>query len=367
MNDPKQGKPPLGQRLAIWFFSILLGLLVFWLTGFLRQDIRNWPGPVYEDYEQEMLDPKLLQQRDTLDAEIADINREIDNTQQRRRILGASTSGSQETMNQLIRFHRLTLAKNEKLNEKEDAAIIEAIHLFIANQQKYQELSGTIAELNRKRQELEENRLKLGETIDRKRVPIVQAYQADVQWHRLKMAAIELAVVIPFAVVAFLVFLKARHGIYTPLIYAFGLAVLVRTGLVLHEYFPSRYFKYVLILVAIVVVVWILVHLLRMVAFPKRGWLVKRYREAYERFACPICNSPIRRGPMRFVYWTTRGLKNLARHGETAEAAEEPYVCPSCATPLFEECPECHGIRHSLLPACQHCGDQKDIELRVES
>ena len=363
MSEPKQGKAPFTLRLAVWFFSILFGLLTFWLTGFLRQDIRNWPGPAYETFEQKMLDPKLVQRQVTLDAKIAETKREIENQQQRRRILGESTFGSQKTMNQLIEFHRVALAENAELNDKQDAAIAEAIQLFIANQRKYQELSGTIADLDRQLWELQEDHRDLTEIIERERAPIHQAHQSAVEWHHRKMAAIELAVVVPFAVVAFLLFLKGRQGIYTPLIYAFGLAVLVRVGMVLHEYFPSRHFKYVVILVAIIVVVWILVHLLRMVAFPKRGWLVKRYREAYERFECPICDSPIRRGPMRYVYWTTRGLKNLSRLGETTEAADEPYVCPSCATPLFEECPVCHKTRHSLLPACEHCGDEREIEV----
>jgi hypothetical protein len=33
--------------------------------------------------------------------------------------------------------------------------------------------------------------------------------------------------------------------------------------------------------------------------------------------------------------------------------------CPMCATKLFEECPSCHAIRHSLLPACEKCGAEK--------
>jgi hypothetical protein len=29
---------------------------------------------------------------------------------------------------------------------------------------------------------------------------------------------------------------------------------------------------------------------------------------------------------------------------------------------LFEECPKCHGLRHALLPACEHCGLTKSAD-----
>jgi hypothetical protein len=35
------------------------------------------------------------------------------------------------------------------------------------------------------------------------------------------------------------------------------------------------------------------------------------YREAYERFFCPICEFPIRRGPLKYVFWSRRSIKNL--------------------------------------------------------
>jgi hypothetical protein len=157
---------------------------------------------------------------------------------------------------------------------------------------------------------------------------------------------------------AVLLVVKWRSSSYAPLIYALGIAVLTRVALVMHQYFPTRYFKYVLILVALVVVAWSLVYLIRLVASPGKDWLLKQYREAYETFFCPICEYPIRRGPLKYQFWTRRSIKRRAHPSAPASDAEQPYTCPTCSTALFEECTKCHAIRHSLLPACTACGKE---------
>jgi len=157
--------------------------------------------------------------------------------------------------------------------------------------------------------------------------------------------------------VGVVLFQRYRSGPYAPLVYAFGGAVLVRVALVMHEYFPTRYFKYVLILAAIALVLQTLLYLIRMVAFPKQDWLLKQYREAYEAFLCPMCAFPIRRGPLKYMVWTRRTIGKIAPHAAGASSVEEPYTCPTCSTRLYEECEKCRAIRPSLLPSCQNCGN----------
>jgi hypothetical protein len=45
---------------------------------------------------------------------------------------------------------------------------------------------------------------------------------------------------------------------------------------------------------------------------------------------------------------------------------EKPYACPACGTVLFEECGSCGGIRHALLPHCQHCSAHKEVTENAE-
>jgi len=129
----------------------------------------------------------------------------------------------------------------------------------------------------------------------------------------------------------------------------------------MHEHFPRRYFKYVLIGVALALVVRVLVGLLRTVAHPKFEWLLKQYREAYEHHLCPICSYPIRRGPLKYLFWNRRSVGKLRLPAADPTAPEETYICPACGTSLYETCPSCGGVRHALLPVCPRCGAQKNL------
>jgi predicted RNA-binding Zn-ribbon protein involved in translation (DUF1610 family) len=103
------------------------------------------------------------------------------------------------------------------------------------------------------------------------------------------------------------------------------------------------------------------IQLIRIVAFPKIDWLMRQYREAYERFLCPICEYPIRTGPRKFLYWTRRTVNRILPPGDLT-GTDEPYTCPSCGTLTFEVCPSCQKIRHSFLPHCEHCGAKKEVK-----
>ena len=129
----------------------------------------------------------------------------------------------------------------------------------------------------------------------------------------------------------------------------------------MHQHFPSEFFKYVAIGAAIVIVLAFLVHLIRMLAAPKRDWLLKQYKEAYSHRRCPVCAYPIARGPHQSAVWKRRDSASI---GEVADDAtpESPYTCPACGSGLFAECAACNAIRYTLLPFCPHCGerDKKD-------
>jgi predicted RNA-binding Zn-ribbon protein involved in translation (DUF1610 family) len=180
--------------------------------------------------------------------------------------------------------------------------------------------------------------------------------------HQLTLAALKLAVLVPLLALGVWLFVKKRNALYAPLIYGFGLAVIVRVALVMHEHFPRRYFKYILVVIALILVGRILIYLLRAVAFPKPDWLLKQYREAYEHFLCPVCSYPIRRGALKYLFWNRRNLRKLVFPATAGPLPEEPYVCPVCSTRLFEECESCHHVRHSLLPSCDHCGAEKPVQ-----
>lgn len=356
MTDLRSGKGPWLHRFLIAVFNVLFGLLVFWLLGFILNDIGTWPGPVYQELEQEMLDPELPARVAALDERIAALNREIESQRSRQSILRDSTSNSNQTIDHFRDIQRLRLQQGEELTEQERESLAESEQRFLDNQRQYQELNRELSEATESLRDAEQQQRELGELIETRKEPIRARYQELRELHNWQVAALKLGVLAPLLALGVWLFFKLRGSFYKPMVYAYGIAVLIKVGLVMHEYFPSRYFKYVLILLAIAVVAWILIYLLRMVAHPRADYLLKQYREAYERFACPICDYPIRRGPLRYMLWSRRSLKKQPFPPSELAVLDEPYSCPSCATRLFEECSVCHNTRHVLLPACEKCG-----------
>jgi len=370
-NTPEHDKSsqryrgPWTHRLLVGVFSLLFGLLLYWLLGFVLKDIATWPGPKYSEFEKQMIDASLTGEEASLKDQISDTRRSISENEQRQKVLRDSTSNSEKTMNQLLELQKLTLQKGMTPSETEQAALGESEQLFLTNQRRYQDINETIASRSETLRDLEARQRESQRRLADARQPIREAFDKLEARYRWKLAALQMVFLLPLLAVGAWLFLKKRGGVYSPLSYGFSIALLVQFTMVLHQHFPSRYFKYVLVGVAVVVVARVLIYLLRMVAFPKRDWLIKQHREAYEHFMCPVCAYPIRRGPLRFLYWTRRSLKKLKLPADGGVGPEASYTCPSCGTSLFEKCDSCSSIRHALLPNCSQCGAEKVIQSPV--
>lgn len=361
MSNAQSPKGPWTHRLLVYFFSALFGILIYWLLGFFMRDIGTWPGPDYKAVESRLSDARFTQEEAAVQNQIEETKRAMESRQQRQKVLRDSTGNSEKTMNQLLELQKLTLQQDKTPSAEATQAFAESQRLFLANQTRYQEINDEIASLTEELGGLEDRQRNLEKQIEAQRPAIMAEFGALQTRHNFKVAAAKLAVLLPLLALAVWLFLQKRGSLYAPLAYGFGFALLVKVGQVMHEHFPTRYFKYILIAIAIAVVTRILVYLLRAKAFPKLDWLLKQYREAYEHFFCPVCSHPIRRGPRQHMFWTRASLKKLPVP-DTGASGDDPYTCPACATALFEECPACKHIRHSLLPACSHCGVTKEIQ-----
>jgi predicted RNA-binding Zn-ribbon protein involved in translation (DUF1610 family) len=113
--------------------------------------------------------------------------------------------------------------------------------------------------------------------------------------------------------------------------------------------------------VLLAIVLRILAYLIKMVVSPKKHLLIRQYQENYDKYLCPVCSKPIRSGPLRYL----GGLKKkqiLLPLWKAENCLQEPYTCPSCGTNLYGQCEKCGGIRHMLLPHCEHCGADRGIQ-----
>lgn len=353
-SNERDSRGTLWQRFVIALFSLALALLCYWLIGFVLQDIGQLQGPDWGALQAEKLDPKFAATRERLTTELAEIGRQVENEQRRQQLLRDSTATSQKTLGQLLELQRMSLEQKSALPPEQLAAFAESQRLFLANQTKDQELGESLAELLDRQARLKEEERLNNEELAKASAPLQQEFAELERRHRWRVAAIKIGFLAPLLVVAGWLFGRYRNSPYAPMIYAFGGAVLAKAFVVMHEYFPREYFRYVLILSALGVIGALLAKLLRMVAHPGRDARLKLYREAYEAFLCPVCRYPIRRGPLRYMAWTLKSLQRVSQPLETA--SDEPYTCPACATPLYDKCPKCSATRHTLLPACEHCG-----------
>ncbi|MFC1601099.1 hypothetical protein ACFL34_01960 [Candidatus Sumerlaeota bacterium] len=361
MKTGLKSKGPWMNRVAIRLFTVALAVLVFWLLGFLVQDIRTIPGPQYGPIGARHVDKELAETRIALGNQIAKMTRQIKNQKETQALVRDSSRSLQQTIKQLTDLRMLGIQKDLAFSEKEQGDFTNSLNRFLQNQKEYEEMSRAILALDREKKSLEDEKRQTENAIEKQEGPARAEYAALRAKHRLKLAFFQLAILLPILAVAGGLMIRKRGHIYFPLFLASGGATLVKVALVVHEYFPARYLKYIWIGALLLCVGRILIHLIRTVAFPKTQWLVKQYREAYERFLCPVCEYPIRMGPRRFLFWTRRTVNKTVvptEHGER----EEPYTCPSCGTVLFEECESCHNVRHALLPHCGHCGSEKTIE-----
>jgi predicted RNA-binding Zn-ribbon protein involved in translation (DUF1610 family) len=347
-----------GIRLLTHGLTVALALLAFWLLGFIMDDIESIPGPVYTEIEARHMNQAVVQGVEEINKQITDLDRQINATREQEQIVGAGSSNLQSTINQLLELQRLSLQEAVPLTETEQQSLSATLNHFLENQKRYQELNQRLADLSAQKVQAEEERDRHNALIEELRTPAREEFNQRVAAHRLRLAAYQLAILVPLLLVAGYVLRKHRAGMYFPLVLAGGGAVLVKSALVMHEYFPARLFRYILILALIAVVVRLLIHLIRAVGFPKAESVLKQYRESYERFLCPECDYPIRTGPRRYLYWTRRTV-HKALPQRDAPALDEPYVCPACGTTLFEPCSACQRIRHSLLPHCEHCGAKR--------
>jgi hypothetical protein len=344
----------------VWLFGVLLALLVFWLLGYVLRDIGSWPGPDYGEFQEARLDQALLDTQSELSQQVNDTKRAISDLKVDQANLRDSMDNSRETMNEMRATYRLALDQGVTPTQAQQDALAESERLFLDNQRRYQQTTEELAQLNGRMRDVGARQRLNDEALAEAQEPIDEAYGKKYEKHRLKVAALKLAVLIPLLALGVWLFVKYRTRLYGPLVYAFGIAVALQVGVVMHDYFPEMYFRYILIAVALVIVARVLVHLLRTVAFPKRDWLVKQYREAYEAFLCPLCSYPIRRGPLKYGSWTRRSIRRQPVTAGAAHETDEPYTCPVCSTPLYEKCDSCGATRHSLLPACVQCGAVKE-------
>lgn len=361
MKNTPRSKGSRWYRFSIYALSALLALLLFWLLGFVVRDIGNIEGPDYEVIENQFVDEETRVALENLTDEQRAIGVQIQNQERIQAILRQSTNESRTTMNQLIDLHRLSLEKEVTPTEAEQNALSESETLFLAKQKEFQTANEKIAGLNEQQRTIEQQIQSLNDQKSDGVTLAREEYDVLVRNHRLKVAGLKLLFVVPVLLLSAWLMMKYRHGAYASIFGALLISSFSRVGVVINQYFPDEWFRYIATAAGIVVVLAFLIQLIRTAASPRADWLLKQYRLAYNQHRCPQCAYPILRGPMRHATWTSKGPKPIAAPHDSDTEGEKAYTCPACGEQLFEHCEQCNAIRHSLLPFCDSCGHEKEF------
>lgn len=363
----KQTKSPWGLRLFTWTGSGFFSLLLIWLLGFMLSDVGRFRVVDRSEFEDRYISAELRQREEALEDEIRDLEREIEAAGERRDYLRDSVATEQRTMNQLMDLQGRSLDEGVALSAAQQAVMSNAQQSFFTRQSEYSQVIENLLGLRARRRDVDGRLTELQDEIGELRESSWAEYSVEKEKRDMQAALLKILLLLPVILLAAWLFLKKRSGAFAPLVYATGLAVLYRLIVVIHDYFPSRYYKYIFLVTAIAVVLKILLSLIRSAVAPHARVLIKRYREAYDRSQCPFCAYPILRGSAEDVHAAKRvGGKKLAITLKPARGDAQPYTCPACSQTLFEACGACGKVRHALLPSCMHCGDERTAETQVE-
>lgn len=352
MSKTRVRKGPAGHRFLVMFLNILLGILVYWLLGFIIDDIGTQPGPSLTSLQEKFQNSTLVNQRAALLARTSALAQTLDAQHQEQALLQDSINGYRDSMNQL-----LALQKSSPFTSQSQQNLARVTQLYLDSQQLYQAHNHAIIQETTQLQRLKNTTGMIETQLNKQSQRAYEVYNTQQTRHNLMLAAIKLLVLIPLLIITVYFFKKKRQSIYLPMIIAIGIAISLKIIMVMHEHFPSRAFKYLLILALIYFVARALMGALRMVASPKPNWLLKQYREAYQKLQCAMCQYPIQPGALKFT--APRAGKNSPESDVSYLENITAYTCPSCGEKLFEKCESCGQCRHSLLVFCEHCGKEK--------
>lgn len=349
------------QRMSIYGLTILLSLLFIWVLGFVLSDICSIKKPQWEDFEKTYLSKALVDKSKQLQKDINEKKAAIDRLNEQRRQLEESTKNAQVSIKQMDEKQKLLLQNGKTLSPQETEFNNANMAVFQKNQADDQKLAQEIITLTAETQSSTVALNDINSQLEKQREPAKKAYDKTYKKQLIIEASIQIAFLLSVLLIATYLLLRYRKTNYKMLLLALFVASIYKIIFVVHNYFPSEYFKYTLVLALIIVIGKTLLRFVHNANSSQPEILLKRYKEAYANFLCPNCEFPIRRGPMKYLYWNSRSLPKLGlsiSDNLNSEEKEEAYTCPACGTGLFSTCQHCKEIRYSLLPVCQHCSKQ---------
>lgn len=355
----KKAKGTFWVRFSILLLAIVFGLLIFWSAGFLLDDIRVIKMPDRQAFFKEHIDGSMKKQLEDLETRLQDLEHKHNLISQQRGFIKDSSGSLKITVDNLF---RLKNRDQQLISDAQFGQVLATLDKIIKIQDEFKETAERYLKTTNERFVLKKEIRALKKRIETQRQNVQKLFSEKMHRHRIRTTFVKMAFLLPLVLVCTILLVKKRNSIYRLIYFSAAIAIYIKTSLVIHDNFPSRYFKYILTIAMLALVGWGFAWLIRRLVKPKVETLLKQYRQAYERFLCPVCEYPIKTGPRKYLYWTRRTVHKTALTAtQETKDTDEPYTCPACGTSLFEKCESCGNVCHSLLPSCLHCGNKKPI------
>ena len=358
MEQITEKKGPRGYRFLVMTLNVVLGLLIYWLLGFVMDDISDQPGPNLQEIQKKYQDPILVKEETTINKQLQKRSSTISEQQQQQKILETSINSYRDTMNQLLDLQKASIQKGVTFSPESQKNLQDVTALYLDYQKQFQDLNSSITKDNLEVQRLQNRVQEIDSKLALQNEQAYKEYNSLWVKHNWAMAGLQLLVLIPLLLITAYLFRTYRESPYKPIIISVGIAVFAKIAMVMHDYFPSYLFKYLLILALIYCTARILIAKLRLIASPNRPWLEKQYSEAYQKNHCPICQFPIK--PSISKFFITDNKKTVSTPNYHYLDAVKEYTCPCCGKLLFGACSKCSHLKYSLLTYCDSCGTKEE-------
>lgn len=353
----KEGKGSSSSRFWVKMSAVVLGILFYGLLNFILDDLGAIQRPDYQKIQSKYISQSLLDQEQQLNNEINSHNNQIKRLSDNQQYIKNNADNLKTTIDQMLEIQKASLQKNIALSDKDKASLNEAQNVFLNYQNQFKNLNDEILNWQKSKHNIEEKLDGIHAQLDQKRKIADKSYTTLSKSHRFFQAKLQVGTLLLILLIGLFLLRRYYQSSYAIILKSIDISICIKIFMTMHEFFPSEYFKYFLILSLITLIIYLMTKLIQTIKSPKLDILIKQYREAYEHFLCPVCEFPIHMGPRRYLFWTRRSNIHL-KLPKTKDGHDfEIYHCPACSTELFNQCPSCHKVRHTLLKSCTHCGN----------
>lgn len=352
----KEAKGSSSSRFWVKVSAVLLGILFYGLLNFILDDLGTIHQPDYQKIQSQYVSQNLIDQELQLNKEINSNNNQIKRLSDNQQYIKNNADNLKTTIDQMLEIQKASLQKNITIPEKDKASLNEVQTVFLNYQNQFKNLNDEILNWQKSKHNLEEKLDGIQVQLDQQKKVADKKYTKLSESHRFFQAKLQVGALLLILAVGLLLLRRYYLSSYAIMLKSTDIAICIKILMTMHDFFPSEYFKYLLILSLISIIVYLMKKLIQSIKSPKLDMLIEQYKEAYDQFFCPICEFPIHMGPRRYLHWTRRSNTYLRLPKSTEHQDFEIYHCPACSTELFNQCASCHKVKHTLLKSCSHCG-----------